>query len=213
MRLQALPMNANDMHDLTLLATVAFGNESFTIPVDTSLGLKTHLLVYAMSTLAEQTTPAAQQIADASASVSALEFVDRDLDPGELGGSISWNAPDSAAELVEAYVLYVTNSWKQRTLLSSLPEGTNDFALAADTPSATYRRIDVFTKSSLTEQSTPGIVAMVDRRVVLENATFLDLDLDAGQFGGDLSWIGSGETGDVASYAVYVARGASGENR
>ena len=64
-----------------------------------------HLVVYASSSLVEQTTPAAVLIIEVIASVSNIAFADRDIDDAELGGWISWNAPVSYSERVEPHVV------------------------------------------------------------------------------------------------------------
>ena len=46
------------------------------------------MVVYAESTAAEQMTPAALELTDASASVSAVTLPDLDLDATELGGTV-----------------------------------------------------------------------------------------------------------------------------
>ena len=63
------------------------------VSLDTPLGGRKYLVVYLHSSLSEQTTPAAHLIADADGSVTGLSFPDRDLDLGDLGGTISWSKP------------------------------------------------------------------------------------------------------------------------
>jgi hypothetical protein len=65
--------------------------------------------VYAASSLTEQTTPETHLIFDAVALVSAIVFTDKDLDPAELGGMVSWTAPAIAAR-VQSYTMYLATS-------------------------------------------------------------------------------------------------------
>ena len=69
------------------------------MPADTAVGGLTHFVVYASSVLYEQTTPEALAIVDAAVSASAIEFPDKDLDAGELGGTIAWSPPSDASQV------------------------------------------------------------------------------------------------------------------
>ena len=48
---------------------------------------------------AYRTTPAFASIADTVASVSDVQFTDRDLDHLELGGDITWNPPADVSQV------------------------------------------------------------------------------------------------------------------
>lgn len=61
------------------------GTNNITVPVDTPLSRFTHFLIYTKSSLVEQTTPFEHLIYDAWASVSSIEFTDKDMDVDELG--------------------------------------------------------------------------------------------------------------------------------
>ena len=73
---------------------------------DTALGNFTHVLVYEKSSLAEQTTPTALNLTDVISSVSSVGFVDKDLDAGELGGTVTWMAPEELSQVTH-YVVYL----------------------------------------------------------------------------------------------------------
>ena len=55
-------------------------------------------MVYTLTSLVEQTTPASHLVYDAFASVSNVTFTDRDLDLDDLGGMVRWS-PTSANDL------------------------------------------------------------------------------------------------------------------
>ena len=65
---------------------------------DTALGSYTHLVFHTKSSLAEQSTPTSLNLTDVISSVSSLRFVDKDLDAGELGGMVTWEAPQAAPQ-------------------------------------------------------------------------------------------------------------------
>ena len=90
--------------------SVTVGTDDITVPVDTPALEHTSFLVYTLSSLVEQSTPALVGIFDANASVSGVLFVDKDLDPGQMGGTISWTAPPDASR-VEFYVAIITDSY------------------------------------------------------------------------------------------------------
>ena len=90
----------------TNFAHLAAGTSAQAVPVDTAVGSLTHAVVYTKSSLAEQTTPEALLLADTDASPENADFVDDDLDAGQLGGDLTWDPPKDVA-LVEDYVVYV----------------------------------------------------------------------------------------------------------
>jgi len=58
-------------------------------PSDQPTGTLSTILVYASSSLAEQTTPLALAFNDTDSSVSSINFPDRDLDADEIGAGPS----------------------------------------------------------------------------------------------------------------------------
>ena len=90
-------------------------------------GSFTHFLVYTISSLAEQTTPAFLTLAEASSLfvVPGLSFMDYDLDEEQIGGSLYWFAPPVIGE-IRTYQVYLgsvdeQNRSTNRILLVSLP--------------------------------------------------------------------------------------------
>lgn len=90
-----------------LLANVSALVSNVSLAADFPLENFSHFLIYSVSELEEQTTPAALAISDINASVAAVNFIDLDLDQGELGGNVSWLEP--SAELYR-YKVYLATS-------------------------------------------------------------------------------------------------------
>ena len=76
---QMLTGAGNEQCRQELVATVSVGTHSLFVPSDKAFLTTAHFLVYATSSLVEQTTPAVHSIVDALASVSAILFTDQDL--------------------------------------------------------------------------------------------------------------------------------------
>jgi hypothetical protein len=190
--------------------TVSFQN----VPVDTSLSNYTHILVYSESTVGEMNTPVVHLIMDANESVSAMAFLDLDLDPGELGGELNWTQPDFSSKYsvsrTEKYHVYLSASTAgtARSQLGEVLFGNDDFAVPVETPLAGSQYLNVYTRSSLTEQTTPVALSVQDSDVTAANFSFADFDLDLGELGGDVTWDNIHDSyaiGLVTKYQLYVA--------
>ncbi|CAE7230479.1 unnamed protein product, partial [Symbiodinium sp. CCMP2456] len=187
------------------------GDDNVSVPPETSIGNYTHFLVYTASSLAEQTTPAALELADESASVSNVTFVDLDLDATDVGGTIVWDPPESR-ERVQDYLVYFGEDrlgLARSQLDQALPKGITTLPLLPDTPKLNYSHVLVYTRSTLVEQTTPAFSRLQDEAPVVRNIRFPDLDLDAADLGGELSWSTSDEA-LVEAYMVYLAGPANG---
>ena len=89
----------------TLFANVSTDISNFTVSVDTILTPYSHIAVFTMTSLVEQTTPIAHFIRDFAGSASNVIFHDEDMDLGELGGTVNWN-PLATEMLVSSYRVY-----------------------------------------------------------------------------------------------------------
>ncbi|CAE7198832.1 unnamed protein product [Symbiodinium sp. CCMP2592] len=78
---------------------VAAGQSSAGILAETKQDGFSHLAVYTVSMLAEQTTPASLAILDTVARPSNLTFFDLDLDLGHLGGNLTWQEPADMSQV------------------------------------------------------------------------------------------------------------------
>lgn len=182
------------------------------IPAETQLGDATHLLVFASSSLAEQQTPRAQLIRDTVSKASGVYFRDFDLDPGDLGGDISWLEPLDT-RLVMQYVVYLaTSAGADRSQISAVALGTNTLNVPPETKSEGRDQILVYTQSLLAEQSTPATFALSDLVAMVSNVSFEDFDLDATDLGGNLTWALAGNEALVTHYVVYLAQSCNGSN-
>jgi hypothetical protein len=119
------------------------------MPENTEYGSHTHLVLYAKSTLVEQTTPLAIPLIDVMANVSNISFPDFDLDYQDLGGVMTWIPPEDISQVTH-YMIYLTLEWFEdltpfnvsyeykvahynTTLLGNSSVGQNNFSIPADT--------------------------------------------------------------------------------
>ncbi|CAE7861988.1 unnamed protein product, partial [Symbiodinium necroappetens] len=84
---------------------IGAGQSSAGISAETKQDGFSHLAVYTVTELAEQTTPASLAIHDTVARPSNLTFFDLDLDLGHLGGNLSWQEPADMSQVTH-YVAY-----------------------------------------------------------------------------------------------------------
>ena len=66
-----------------------------------------YIVIYTKSLLHELTTPSWFKLSDTVSSVSAIAFTDRDLDEGELGGTVTWDEPAETFH-VTFYAVYLS---------------------------------------------------------------------------------------------------------
>ncbi|CAK9114840.1 unnamed protein product [Durusdinium trenchii] len=170
---------AFDVHLITMfnvyLATDAFGadremklsssSSSVAIVPDTPLRSFTHLLIYAASSLVEQSTPGALLLADTSATAENLSLPDFDLDEKDLGGTLAWDEP---LDTTKAMGGLVVSTHVAIYTLSTLVEQTTPAMLEI--------------VNAIASVSGTSFVDKVD------NVSFPDEDLDRGDLGGILEW-------------------------
>ncbi len=68
----------------------------------------------------------------------------------------------------------------------------------------------VYTKSTLAEQTTPAALALTDESLGVSGVSFGDLDLDANDVGGDMSWTPPVSDAGITAYETYLATDAAG---
>lgn len=183
-------------------SAVAAVSTAVEVPAETSTGGFTHFLVYASSALAEQSTPAWLSINDRHASVSSLQFEDLDLDPGELGGPLSW-VPVYDVAAIAMYNIYLATDYfgsNRQFLLSSTKPGAD---VPPETALGSFSHLVIYTSSSLAEQSTPVSFLLSDAFAIVANLSLVDLDLDETDLGGTLNWDEPLETVKVTHYMIY----------
>eukprot|EP00929_Paragymnodinium_shiwhaense_P012941 TRINITY_DN120814_c0_g1_i1.p1 TRINITY_DN120814_c0_g1~~TRINITY_DN120814_c0_g1_i1.p1 ORF type:complete len:2619 (+),score=458.28 TRINITY_DN120814_c0_g1_i1:635-7858(+) len=199
----------------THFGTVPVGTTEFFLPQNTPLLDSTHIIIYTLSSLIEQTTPEIHMIYDAFASISGIEFTDNDLDVGDLGGLITWQEPTITDRVVD-YLVYMSErsaGLARSQIFHELPLGTNQVHLLPETPLADYTNFVIYTRSSLAEQTTPVAFDLSDTISYVSNITFPDFDLDKYDLGGDIAWLEPDDTEHVTHYLVYFSEDAYGKNR
>ncbi|CAE7214162.1 unnamed protein product [Symbiodinium sp. CCMP2592] len=195
------------------------------VPVGTNLqsfsnslvrGSQTHFLVYARSSLAEQSTPAFIKFADAAALFQArdLFFSDGDLDEGEIAGNLSWVPPDVIGDVTFFRIYFSTTGTTQSgdttALLEEVDVSLSDKVIAADTSLQSYAFLAMTSNSPSTEQRTPSTWLIYDEVASVANVSFVDLDLDESQLGGTIEWDPPLRTAAVSAYLAYLAQDGTG---
>ena len=211
----ALPEPQVPICERSYYTNVSVGVESFTVPPDTLRESHTHLAVYTMSSLFEQTTPWTHLIFDADASVTDVFFQGKDLDLLDLGGVVTWTQP-SQMERVDTYVLYLAESAAgsaKSQIEGEIQAGVNRADVPAETPALEYSHFTVFTKSVLVEQTTPSAIQIVNEFSRVDDVTFIDDDLDEFELGGDLVWVAPPDDTEVTDYLIYFANSEAGDSR
>ena len=73
--------------------------------------------------------------------------------------------------------------------------------MPAEIPPAAYDHLVIYTKSLLVEQTTPANFALSDTQSIASAIVFVDLDLDYGDLGGNISWSPPNESKQVGNAA------------
>jgi len=120
----------------------------------------THFMVYAQSTVDEQTTPATLEMVDHVATVDYLRFVDEDLGLASIGGEVRWNALGDL-QLASSFSIYVAtdSSGTDRLLLGTAPVGTTSLVLPQGTALSgglNYTHVVIYVESYLVQQRLPA---------------------------------------------------------
>jgi len=143
---------------------------------------------------------------DTDASVSSIQFADKDLDGGEIGGHVTWTPPADAS-LVSHYLMYIAAAGELITRFRigiDIPVGTNVILLPPETAEGPYERVVVYTKSTLAEQTTPVAITLVDNEATVQTIVYPDEDLDAVEIAGPVIWQPPVDVTHVTHYSVYV---------
>ncbi|CAJ1328517.1 unnamed protein product, partial [Effrenium voratum] len=113
---------------------VPLGTDQLLVPADTPRGIFTRFVVYTRSILVEQTTPTAHLLFDTSALPRNLDFLDQDVDRGDLGGNLTWQAPLDDTHVTE-YVVYLSENayGKDRLMLANVSWDTYEYWVPLDT--------------------------------------------------------------------------------
>ncbi|CAE7213789.1 unnamed protein product, partial [Symbiodinium pilosum] len=90
---------------------VPYGTNMLLTPPETPRNAYTRFVVYTKSTLVEQTTPTAHSLFDTSALARNLDFLDIDVDRGELAGNLTWDPPSDELHVVRYNVYLSENAY------------------------------------------------------------------------------------------------------
>ncbi|CAL1130807.1 unnamed protein product [Cladocopium goreaui] len=198
-----------------LAGTAPLGSNSMTVPPETALGNYSHYLIYAASSLAEQSYPLALLIDDSDASVSSIRFHGQDLDFYDLGGDLTWLPPNDT-ERLNAYLVYLAEGATglgRSQLGSALAPQVLKLHVPSNTARENFTHFTVYTRSVLVEQTTPAFLAIADEASRANNVSFTDDDLDPGEIGGNLTWVEPEDYSEVLDYVIYMAEDRFGTNR
>ncbi|CAK9005928.1 unnamed protein product [Durusdinium trenchii] len=180
------------------------------LPSDTALNGFQYVLASAKS-LFEQSTPSSIGISDISLGVTDLNFQDEDLDQQELGGLFSWVGSNSS--LVTDYVVYLatntSNGFGSSQYVGTAPVGTNQLLVPDSTAAGAFTHLLVYVRSSFAEQTTPSSLEFYDASATVGSVAFTDLDLDAGELGGNITWQEQGDVAIVSQYVLYMANAST----
>lgn len=167
---------------------------------------RTHVVLYAASVLAEQTTPAQiTPVADVERAVDSIVFPDRDLDLGEVGGTVSWTPPSVTTDVAGYNVYLSTSDASDREFAGAAATGTNEILIAAEFELKHYTHVAVYTRSSLFERTTPQTLALHDSSASVSAVSFHDQDYSSGLIEGPLMWHPPADIALVDHYTVYLA--------
>jgi hypothetical protein len=168
-----------------------------------------------------KTTDTVEDVAviDSVASVSNVLFIDHDLDPLEVAGTITWTPPVDVSQVTEYWVYFagddqaVNVSSIGRSHIGNVSVGFNDIHVFDNTVLGLHTRILVYTRSSLAEQTSPVETALLDNQVSIAGIDFIDRDLDKNELGGVIYWSPPAATTLVTHYCVYLARDIAGDTK
>jgi len=167
---------------------------------------------YTKSALVEQSTPAAFKIHDTLSRCTNVTFIDLDLDATQLGGDVTWFAPDDVAHVI-AYRAYLATgaaagSTRSAQVDSEVPAGSNNLKvfLPPETAVGSWTHFTVYARSSIGEQTTPSSELLSDSSASVTSVSFIDKDLDAWDLGGNVNWTAPVTDVDlVTHYLAYIA--------
>ncbi|CAE8625182.1 unnamed protein product, partial [Polarella glacialis] len=165
--------------NVSTYVSVPVGTNFAAIPAGTSV-LYSSALLYTQSSLAEQSTPVFLMLVDSDISPVNVALADKDLDAGEVGGSVTWDAPSDEAQVVQ-YAVYLArdSAGAGRSLVGYAANGNSSVNLAADTEasSVTFSHVLAYTITAVEEQTAPSAVAISDVFASVSGIAFLDNDL------------------------------------
>ncbi|SDG15344.1 fibronectin type III domain-containing protein [Desulfosporosinus hippei] len=136
-------------------ATVATGKDEASVTIRQLSGGGAGSVWVSVTSRGAQESERVEQAYDAESEldlpteiVSDLSFTDTDTDKDQIGGEISWTAPDDVSEVTHYEIYTSTNGTTKGTKLAKVAVGTNTYTIADDTDSTGLTHIAVFTLNS-----------------------------------------------------------------
>ncbi|CAE7790257.1 unnamed protein product, partial [Symbiodinium sp. CCMP2456] len=190
---------------------VPFGTNMLLTPAETPRNAYTRFVVYTKSVLAEQTTPTAHSLFDTSALPQNLDFLDIDVDRGELAGNLTWDPPTDEFHVIRYNVYLSENAYGHgRQYLGNVSVGIYEFFIPLDTPLHNHTHLLVYSESTLAEMTTPAALELIDSIAIVENITLFDRDLDEFEVGGEITWDPPPDERIVDVYRVFFQSDRAG---
>ena len=157
-------------------------------------------------------------------SVSDLTFEDTDPHAWTIGGEVTWTPPADLSGVSQYTTFVATDAFGANKVFAAADvlAGVNSARIPAGTKLLAnkflYSHILVYTRSGGGLQSEPVAIKITDRTSkppasTVASVTFVDMDTDLGEVGGNVTWTPEEDVLDVTGYAVYLATSAGGSNR
>ena len=132
-------------------------------------------MVYTLTSLVEQTSPASHLVYDA-VRVSLTSPLLTAISIDDLGGMVrgsptSANDPNRVVSL-SVYLATPVAGADRKQILSDVVRGSNQLLMPSATPREAYAHLCVYTTSSLVEQTTPTAFEMSDSSAIVSNIAF-----------------------------------------
>ncbi|CAE8587968.1 unnamed protein product, partial [Polarella glacialis] len=150
-------------------------------------------------------------VEDREPTPTSVSFSDSDLDAGDVGGIVSWQAAANATEDADHFRVYLALDavGAGRSEVGRTANSMESFFVPEDTSIGAFTHIVVYAASNSSEYTTPASAVLTDSSESVSAPAFTDLDLDAGEIGGQVSWAEPGNSsGLVSSYRLYLAQSA-----
>eukprot|EP00746_Dinoflagellata_sp_MGD_P003110 gnl/MRDRNA2_/MRDRNA2_106060_c0_seq1.p1 gnl/MRDRNA2_/MRDRNA2_106060_c0~~gnl/MRDRNA2_/MRDRNA2_106060_c0_seq1.p1 ORF type:complete len:1622 (-),score=222.61 gnl/MRDRNA2_/MRDRNA2_106060_c0_seq1:119-4771(-) len=200
----------------TCYLPVGDGRGSLTIPLHTLLGEFKYIAIYVVGILGMQTVPLSIPVVDQIGQATDISFVDLDLRKDSVGGYVRWTEPPNTA--AEHYSVYAGKNeiGYHRHKITTVVAGIGHVLIAAGMAQGAWTHFLLYALNKENGPQVPMVVPMQNVEAEVSGLHFEDVDLDAGEMGGILTWVPP-TLPDLANhathYSVYLASGAQGFNR
>eukprot|EP00435_Cladocopium_sp_Y103_P028691 s1118_g7.t1 len=179
------PNGAPGVQDYLLYLAQSDMGANRPIPNGTTREPFDRFLVYARSSLAEQSTPKALGFVEAAQKFQVSlgprkPLSDEDLDLNEVANYLTWTSPEVSDSVVDFRVFLAEDG------LPAVAQGP--MTELGDSTVEKTEFLVVYSRSSSMTQSTPSAVNVTDLDESVSNVRFEDYDLDPLDIGGGVNW-------------------------